>query len=45
MELIQSGIIRIGFQTTGAPNTIGSLMLNNDGKKQTRPIDLSFFNF
>ena len=32
IELRHSGIIRIGFHTTGAPNTIGSLILKIAGK-------------
>ena len=35
IEFKHNGIIRIGFQTTGAPNTIGSLILKNPGTEVT----------
>lgn len=35
IEFSHNGIIRIGFHTTGAPNTIGSLMLKIAGKMVT----------
>ena len=44
IEFSHNGIIRIGFHTTGAPNTIGSLMLKIAGKMVTSPMAFSLLH-
>ena len=43
IEFKHNGIIKIGFQTTGAPKTIGSLILKIAGKTHTFPIAFKRF--
>ena len=45
IELIHIGSINNGLKTIGVPNVIGSLILNIEGPKQTRPKAFNLFDF